>query len=143
MLDLANSAAVSGTQLLDHFKVLWPQIEVELYADFQLRRIVIASVTSQVGILGSRRRLGRCWGESKALDILPLHRAGCKAVCHGCVGVGLVEGGSVRRTWAIQVRLQDSRATTGFALVSLNRSEYRASSSVADSETKPVTSGFT
>ena len=79
VLDLADSASISRAQILDDLEVLWAQVEVELDADFQLRRgilrVVVPGMAKVVCILGGGWRLGSCRRQGEALDVLALHGA--------------------------------------------------------------------
>lgn len=85
--DFADRPSVSGTQVLDELEVIRPQVQVELDANLQLGGIIVVFLPvhpPKVGILGRRRRLWGRRSQSKALDILALHRArGEAGVGHG------------------------------------------------------------
>src|SRR3569833_1244936 len=85
--DFANCAAIARPQLLDEVEMPGSQVEVVLDADLQLGGLVVSLASHVKGSevvcrLGGRRRLRRRRGKSKALDILPLHGAGCKGIAH-------------------------------------------------------------
>lgn len=85
MFDLADRASVSRAQILDNFQVFCTQVEVELDADFELRRCILRLIISgmtETGVLGGWRRLGSGGRQSQALDVLALHRARRKWVSH-------------------------------------------------------------
>jgi hypothetical protein len=92
MPDFAHSATVARTKLFDKVQVFRSKVEVILDADLQLSCLVVAFIPvhgSKVRSLGGRWRLrgeSRCQG--KALDILPLHRAGSERVGHDGLSAG-------------------------------------------------------